>query len=101
MNILLVSGCIPNTQKLSVPFLLDIRFHIPRRSPYKHSSIGLVHLIGNLIANEETNDIIILLERVDDSSIPLVLRDRPVRRVGFDRNSGGRQIGYDIDACIG
>ena len=97
----MVSCCVADGERAPIAFVFDIGLHIPSSSLDKGRGAGLVHLVNNLVAYEETNDIVVLVESIDDTGVSLVLIDRPHGRVRFDRNVGRGQVTDHVDACVG
>lgn len=96
-DILVIVGGIANTQPTLLG-ILDVLLGITDGSldESRGGSVGLV--VGDLVTGEETDDVGVLGELVDDGSVALVEVSVPGRVVAVDGQAGLGKIGDDVDA---
>jgi hypothetical protein len=80
----IVVGSISNIH-LPVVLGLDVRLHVANGSLHESTGICIGLVVGDLVTGEETDDIAVGCEAVDDTGITIVELVVPCRRVSVNR----------------
>ncbi|EEQ36275.1 hypothetical protein CLUG_00397 [Clavispora lusitaniae ATCC 42720] len=85
----------------SVALLLDVCLGVSDGSLDVGRGIGVGNLIGDFISGEETQDIGVVVELVDDRGVTFEQSDVPLRVQTVDRQVWLGQVGNDVDSGVG
>lgn len=97
----IVIGSVTNGQGAAVVLLLDVGLHITDGGLDVGHGVGVVDPVGDLVTGEETDDVRVLGESIDDIGVASEEVGVPGRVVGLDGLRGGGQIRDDIDTGVG
>ena len=99
-DVALVSSRVTEAQRASIVVGLDIGLHVTGGGLDERCGCSLVGLVDDLVADEETNHVVVLGHGVDNASVPVIQLGRPDRVVHLDGGRLGGQIADHVDACI-
>jgi hypothetical protein len=98
-DISVVVGGIADTN-LTVVLALDVGLGVADSRLDKSASHGVVGLVGNLVASEETHGVVVLHQLINHARVALIGLGCPSWVVSDDRVSRLRQVCNDVDASI-
>lgn len=80
---------------------VDVGLHVADGGLDEGRGIGVGGVVGDLVATEEADDVLVVLHGVDHVGVALVQIEVPRGRGAVDGLRGGRQVGDDIDTGVG